>query len=271
MARVELPVTVLNPTTGLPVNGASVAITQRATAAAVTWWTAETGGTSSTAAVVTDANGRATAWTARGAYNLTISGPGITTYVEPWDAIPSADGGADTAYFPDNVVTSAKVSALDAAKITTGTLPAARYGTGTIPGSALVDGAVTIAKMAVGNGSRILLVRTLFGYTLAAGGTVDIIPGGEIVTHNNKAGVAIYLHSFRATGTSTASFKLIRGGVAQATWNYAMVSGDFGMVGQVYAYTALTGAQTWGSTVSQVGGATVEGDGQGILLIVEQN
>lgn len=104
MARVELPIVVLNSSTGLPVNGASVAVKFRSSGLNATWWTQETGGTSSTAAVTTDANGRATAWLDRGAYNCTISGTGITTYTEPWDAAPAADNAIDALWLPDNVI-----------------------------------------------------------------------------------------------------------------------------------------------------------------------
>jgi hypothetical protein len=89
MPRVEVPVTVLNSSTGLPVSGAAVSMTHRVGGGPVTWWTAETGGTNSTLAAVTDSSGRVNAWVDRGAYNLSITGSGISPYVEAWDAVPS--------------------------------------------------------------------------------------------------------------------------------------------------------------------------------------
>src|SRR4051812_26100727 len=124
MARASISVVVTSPATGLPVSGASVAVSQRSNAAAVTWWSAETGGSSSTAALTTNANGRVSGWVDRGAYNLTISGAGLTTYVEPWDAVPAADLGGDTLWLPDTGIDNRQLaSGLDAAKLTTGTLP----------------------------------------------------------------------------------------------------------------------------------------------------
>ena len=91
MARIEAPIVALNSTTGLPVAGASVQIKFRSSGTNATWWTAETGGVSSTAACVTDSAGRISAWLDRGQYNCVVSGSGITTYTEPWDAVSAGD------------------------------------------------------------------------------------------------------------------------------------------------------------------------------------
>jgi microcystin-dependent protein len=101
MARVEVPITVLNSTTGLPVNGAAVAISHRSTGSPATWYPSESGGTASTAAVISDAQGRISAWVERGAYNLGVTGTGITPYTEPWDAVPGGDLSADVAWISD--------------------------------------------------------------------------------------------------------------------------------------------------------------------------
>lgn len=273
MARVELPTVVLNPTTGLPVNGASIAITLRSNAAAATWWTAETGGSSSTASVVTDTSGRGTAWLARGAYNLTISGSGITTYVEPWDALPASDAGGDTAWLPDLSVTNAKIaSGLDAAKLTTGVLPASVYGTNIVPGTALQDNSVTIAKMAAGSGTRLLAAYSLAEYSLAASSTATLL-ASTAVTHNNKAGFAVLLHSFRATSATAAgpTFRLqIDAGVV-ASQAYSVTSAaEIGMATVVYSYSSLSGSHNWIADVTQTGGSTIIGDGNGFLLLLEQ-
>lgn len=142
MARAELPITVINATTGVPVAGASVAVKYRSSGANATWWTQETGGTSSTAAITTDSAGRATGWFDRGAYNCTISGTGITTYTEPWDAIPAADNAADALWLPDNIIVARHLSAAAiSAVVPTGTILS--YAFATAPtGFQNCDGAV---------------------------------------------------------------------------------------------------------------------------------
>jgi microcystin-dependent protein len=104
MPRVEVPITVINGTTGLPVSGAAVAIAYRSSGTAAPWWTSESGGTSSTSAVITDAQGRVNAWVDRGAYNLTVTGTGITTYTEPFDAAPAVDGSVDAKWASSTLV-----------------------------------------------------------------------------------------------------------------------------------------------------------------------
>lgn len=123
MARVELPVTVINSTTGLPVAGAAIAASYRSSGAPAPWWAAETGGTSSTAAIITDSAGRATAWFERGQYNLAVTGTGITPYTEPWDALPSGDATLDMAFIPDGSIPLAKlVAAVQQALVPTGSI-----------------------------------------------------------------------------------------------------------------------------------------------------
>lgn len=124
MARVEVPIVVINSATGLPVNGASVSITRRSSGTAATWFTAETGGLGSTAPVVTDANGRVQAWVDRGAYNAQISGTGITTYTEPFDAAAAGDATVDSIWIPDGTIGWIKMNVAD------GAIPASKIGAG---------------------------------------------------------------------------------------------------------------------------------------------
>jgi len=272
MARVELPITVLNSTTGLPVAGASVAITQRSNAAAVTWWTAETGGTSSTAAVATDINGRATAWVARGAYNLTISGVGITTYSEAWDALPASDLGGETLWLPDAVMSNAKMaSGLDATKITTGSLPTSAYGTSVIPTTAVQDDAITVAKMAAGTGGRILGLFPLNKYSIGPSSTLSL-KSNSAVTHNNRGGIALLFHSFAATGTCTPTFRIYTAGAVVSSKAYTISSSaEVGLVTMTYTYPTLNGSQNWMADVTQgASSASVYGDGEGVLMIFER-
>lgn len=122
MARVECPVVVISATTGLPISGASVAIKLRSTGANATWWTQETGGTSSTAAVTTDASGRVSAWVDRGAYNCVVTGTGITTYTEPWDASPASDAAIDAPWLGPAVLPAGLILPYGGAAAPTGWL-----------------------------------------------------------------------------------------------------------------------------------------------------
>lgn len=103
MARVEVPIVVVNSSTGLPVSGAAITLTRRSNGALVPWYTTETGGTGSTAAIITDSAGRVNAWVERGAYNLAVTGTGITPYTEAWDASPGGDSTIDTLWVGTDV------------------------------------------------------------------------------------------------------------------------------------------------------------------------
>lgn len=279
MARIEVPVTVLNTTTGLPVNGASVAISHRSTGAPATWYTAETGGTASTASAVTDASGRVLAWTDRGAYNLTISGTGLTTYTEPWDAAPASDGAIDTLWLPDGGVTNAKLaSGIDASKLTTGTLPSARIGTGAIASSQIADGTIAIGDLAAGVGSRLLGGFELSKFSI--GNNSDLQIGTGVVTHNGKGGFAVLMHnahhndsswSGQAAGSLNMWFRIKRAGVTVHTVDLDPQFGQQHASGHgFHSFGTLSGAVTWSVTVG-IGNipVTLENHGRGVLLVFE--
>lgn len=109
-ARVEIPITVINGSTGYPVVGASVTVKKRSDGSNAMWYTAEVGGGSSTGPIVTDSSGRVDAWVERGAYNLEVTGTGIAPYTEAWDAFPASDGSLDGALFADGTITAAKMA-----------------------------------------------------------------------------------------------------------------------------------------------------------------
>lgn len=109
MARVKVPIVVINSSTGLPVNGASVALSYRGAGGAAPWYPTESGGTSSTSAIATDASGRVGAWVDRGAYSATISGTGITTYTESFDAATSSDASVDPKWMDPAVLIPGEV------------------------------------------------------------------------------------------------------------------------------------------------------------------
>lgn len=146
--RVELPIVVLNDKEPYnPVSGAPCVIFKRGTASEATVFT-DSGATNNTATqpLSTDSAGRLSGWVARGAYDIQITIPGRTPYVEPFDASPAKDGDIDTAWLAEGAVTGAKVAAAikDAA---TGTASLRTLGTGA-------------AQATAGNDSRLSDERT---------------------------------------------------------------------------------------------------------------
>jgi hypothetical protein len=274
MARIEVPITVMNPTTGLPVNGASVAISQRVGGTAATWWTAETAGSSSTNAVITDALGRASAWVARGTYNLTVSGAGLTTYVEPFDALPAADKGGDGIWLPDAAVTNVKVaSGLDASKLTTGSLPSTAHGANTIPTSALQSASVTMAKMATGAGQRVLGASGNFGGNLSAGGSIATLGTVGPLTHNSRPALCLFfIHFLASTLSGSVVYRIKLDGTSVATQSVSMIDATTvhtGIVSVVYTSASLSGSHTWTAGADQTGGNTVYHQGA-VMIVLEQ-
>lgn len=104
MARIKLPITVINADTGEGVENASITVRHRSNNALATLYQAETGVDTVSNPAATDANGRSTAWIERGAYAATISGTGITTYVQHFDAAPGGDATADLLWLAANVL-----------------------------------------------------------------------------------------------------------------------------------------------------------------------
>lgn len=141
MARTEIPLVALNTTTGAPVASAQVAITYRATGSTAPWYASESGGTPNNTPATTDAAGRLTnVWVDRGSYNLAVTGPGITSYTEPYDSSPGSDNSIDTAWLADLVITNIKLAAQ---AVTQAKLANSSVGT-----AQLIDGNVTKAKAA---------------------------------------------------------------------------------------------------------------------------
>lgn len=139
MARTEIPITVFN-SAGAPVNGASVKLSFRASGADATWYPSETGGTGSTTALVTDANGRVSGWIDRGSYNASITGSGITSYTEAFESTPGGNASIDANWLPDGVVTTAKIS--------DGQITSAKIADGAISNSDISsNAAINIAKL----------------------------------------------------------------------------------------------------------------------------
>lgn len=195
MARVEIPIVVINSSTGLPVNGAAVVVTRRSNGDLAPWYTVETGGTASTAAMVTDANGRVNAWVERGAYNLAVTGSGITPYTEAWEAAPGGDQTLDALWVGSDV--AARILGVEVLD---------RY---TLAGA----GSYTIGSVAAthnGKPGKALLVA--HADVLVNGWDMSIRRGGTIVqtaTHTlgaNESGLVCAAYSFSAlSGSQTWS------------------------------------------------------------------
>lgn len=113
MARVEINATVDKVLTDAdlvspyetPMVGASVLVSNRVGGAPATVYGAETGGGTLPNPLTTDANGRIEGWVDPGSYNLQVSGAGITTYTQPYEAV-RGDG-----------VTNISVGAIDIAQL----------------------------------------------------------------------------------------------------------------------------------------------------------
>src|SRR4051794_30783481 len=109
--RVEIPIVVVNPA-GVPFAGASVQVNVRGTSTATIVYAGETGPTVLTNPLTSDAFGRVTGWVERGAYDVVISGGGLTTYTEYFDANPGRDGAIDTLWIADGAINANKLGAL---------------------------------------------------------------------------------------------------------------------------------------------------------------
>jgi hypothetical protein len=99
MARVEIPFVIQN-TTGDAINGAQVTIRKRSDNSLATLYVAETGGSTLGNPVSTTTAGRVDGWVDEDAYNLAVTGPGLTPYTQAWNAVATPGGtftiGADT-------------------------------------------------------------------------------------------------------------------------------------------------------------------------------
>lgn len=102
MARVKIPIAVIDPN-GTAVQGASVSVKKRSDGSNAVLYQAETGPTTVNNPTATDAVGRVQAWVDRGSYNATISGTGIATYTQAFEAGPASDRSVDSFWLPIGV------------------------------------------------------------------------------------------------------------------------------------------------------------------------
>lgn len=126
MARVQIPfsvetkVTVSGEHVIAPVAGASVSVKNRDTAATVSIFAAETGG-STLSSPVTDENGNIPGWLEEGSYTITVSGgsPAIAPVERAWDAVRGDGVGAIA---PAVVTPSMLAASTTALLVPTGTI-----------------------------------------------------------------------------------------------------------------------------------------------------
>jgi hypothetical protein len=181
MARVELLVTVDKIVTSnlQPVSGGSVQVNVRATGTPATVYAAETGGTTVSNPLVTDANGRVNGWVDEGSYVLGISGSGITSYNQPYEAVR---GSVQTAFPGDRLVVNS--------------MPGDRILADSIPNTKLAAAAVLGKHLA----PSALPLGTIIAYWVPAkpGGGYDV-PSGWLVCN----GQATTSHDFPGGGSVT--------------------------------------------------------------------
>lgn len=109
MARTEIPIVVLDASgTALP--NASVRVKYRGSTDA-TVYQSETGPTTVTNPMLTDASGRVAGWVERDKYEAYIIATNLAPYTEYFEASPGGDGTIDTDWIADSAVTNAKIVA----------------------------------------------------------------------------------------------------------------------------------------------------------------
>lgn len=135
MSRVEIPFVVQDTSGNALVSTASITVNVRGGGTA-TVFAAETGGTTLANPLTSSAVGGIDGWLDEGSYNLVVSGPGITTYTQPFDAVRGDGVGR---YAAGSITLAALASAVAQTLIPTGAmLP---YAGGSVPtGFLLCDG-----------------------------------------------------------------------------------------------------------------------------------
>lgn len=172
MARVELLVTVdkIVSSNLQPVAAASVLVKLRSTGNPVTVYSGETGGTTISNPLVTDSNGRVNGWVDEGSLVLTISGSGITSYNQPYEATRA-----------DQLV------AIDGARVIAATMPGTALTNSSIPSTKLANGAV-LGKHLAESAMPLGTILAWWQPTKPGGGYV--IPSGFALANGQTLGPA---------------------------------------------------------------------------------
>lgn len=154
MARTEIPIVVIDALDGHAIEDAEVTVLDRPSEVVSTVYAAETGSATLTQPLLTDSQGRTTAWVNRGRYILSVEPPGGGTpiIIEYYDSATAEDGSVDAAWLGTNAVTTIKIAdgAVTTAKIATGAVTESRLAAGAVTSPKIADGAVTNDKIATG-------------------------------------------------------------------------------------------------------------------------
>lgn len=219
MARVELLVTVdkIVSSNLQPVSGASVLVKLRSTGNPVTVYAAETGGTTISNPLVSDANGRANGWVDEASLVLTISGSGITSYNQPYEATRA-----------DQLVN------ITGSRVITNTLPGSSILDNSIPNTKLAAGAVLGKHLAE---SAMPLGTILAWWQPSKPGGGFVIPLGFALC--NGQGLGPGTHDFPGGGTVTLPNLISKNMIgADPTLAYGATGAVVGMNGAAGSNTA---------------------------------
>jgi hypothetical protein len=111
MARTPLYLEIKD-TFGNVVPTASITVRKRSDNSLAVLYQAETGGTTLGNPLAADSLGRASAYVDRGAYNISVTGTGITPYTVPFDGAAAADRSIDSTWQDNTLLTPAQFLAL---------------------------------------------------------------------------------------------------------------------------------------------------------------
>lgn len=213
MARVELLVTVdkIVSSNLQPVSGASVLVKLRSTGNPVTVFAGETGGTTVSNPLTTDANGRVNGWVDEASLVLTVSGSGITTYNQPYEA-----------------VSASAILAFDGARITASSIPSAALAANAVTSTKIASGAVLGKHLAE---SAMPLGTILAWWQPSKPGGGFVIPTGFALC--NGQSLTAGSHDFSGGGTVVLPNLISRSLIgADPALAYAAGGSALGMNGQ---------------------------------------
>lgn len=223
MSRVEIPVVVLHPTTVAYVANVNAHVDYRVGGEAPVY-AAETGGSPiDQSGLVSDSQGRITAWVERGAYNVRFTIPTFPETVEPFDAAPGKDGAIDPAWIAPNAVTETKINdgAVSVTKIASQAITDAK-----INNNAGISytkfGAMSSGQALIGNAGTPSPTTLTGDVTVNATGITNVEPG--VVGPTELATDAVT--QVKINDNAVGSNEIISGAVTQAKIGTGAVTFD---------------------------------------------
>ncbi len=129
--------------------GAEVTVTDRGTATESTLYTTETGGTVATQPLITDDQGRITAWAPRGRYQIEYTVDALPITIEYYDSVPGDDGAVDEDFLAANSVTETKIAtnAVTSSELADDAVDSGAIQDNAVTNLKINDGAVTVNKI----------------------------------------------------------------------------------------------------------------------------